>query len=155
MTSLSSSSKRSASAKPQPVRLPAVQGGVKLDRESAALLQDVPLRALLIQSALLAELHGMVDQADVMRAVVVRLGISAVLFDVARSIVMLQREQPEAAARVIERDVLPVDPGHELGRAVLVCAWRQMGRSDWHSHANSLLAASTDPRVRQLLLEDG
>lgn len=155
MNSLMTSPKRSAPSRPPAARLPAVHGGVKLDSASAALLENVPLRALLIQTALLAELHGMVDEADAIRALVVRLGVSAVLFDVARAIVMLHRAQPEAAARVIERDVLLVDPSHELGRAVLVCAWRQMGRSDWQGHANTLLAGATDPRVRQLLLHGG
>jgi hypothetical protein len=134
------------------VALPARGPGAGLDAVSNALVQNAPLRALLIQSALLAELHGIQDEVEKIRRVVLALGVNQVLFDVARAIVMLHRGDAAGGAKTVERDVLLADPGHELGRAVLICAWRQMGRSDWALHANALLAATSNTKVQRMLM---
>lgn len=136
----------------RPAPLPQRDSGLRLDPLSAALVRNAPLRALMIQTALLAQLHGMAEEADTIRRLIVRLGVDPVLFDVARAIVLLHRGEPEACIRVVERDVLLADPGHELGRAVLLCAWRRQGRKDWQAHANALLASSADPRVHRMVL---
>jgi hypothetical protein len=133
--------------------LPSRTQGSGLDAVSSALVQSAPLRVLLIQSALLAELHGLQGEVEKIRRVVLALGVNQVLFDVARAIVALHRADAAASATIVERDVLLADPGHELGRAVLICAWRQMGRTDWAVHANALLATTTNDKVQRMLMQ--
>jgi hypothetical protein len=139
----------------QTAALPVRDAGARLDPVSAALLAQAPLRTLLIQCALLAEQHGLGTDADTIRGLVLRLGVDQALFDVARAIVMLHRGDAAEAARMLEREVLLAEPTHELARAVQVCAWRALGRSDWALHANTLLACTRDARVRRLLAHGG
>ena len=136
----------------RPALLPHRNGAQRFDPVSAAMVSNAPLRALMIQAALLAQAHGMADDAETIRALVVGLGVDRLLFDVTRAVVLLQRGEVEACIRIIERDVLLEEPGHELGRAVLLRAWRQQGRADWRVHANALLASSADQRVHRLVL---
>lgn len=136
----------------RPTPLPGDAAG-GLDALSAALVAQAPLRTLLIRTALLAEAHGLAEDADVICALVLRLGVSQPLFSVARALALLGRGDAAAALRTVERDVLADDPSHELGCAVRVCAWRCLGRADWRVHANALLAQTREPKVRQLVAQ--
>jgi hypothetical protein len=128
--------------------LPAKRGSASSDRVFEALLSNDQLRSLLIQTALLAQAHDMESEVRAIRSLVVRLGVNRPLFDATRALVMLHRGQALAAIQTVERDVLLEEPGHELARAVLVSAWRALGRSDWQVHANALLSCTVDPHVR-------
>jgi hypothetical protein len=155
ITASGSKAKPKGLAALQAATLPARGIGVRLDPVSAAVLAQAPLRALLIQSALLAEAHAMGDDAHAIRMLVFKLGVNQALFNIARAILLLHRGHAEMAAQVVEREVLLAEPTHELGRAVLICAWRVLGRGDWSAHANALLASTRDARVHRLLASGG
>lgn len=133
--------------------LPRRPGGERLDPVTEALVRQAPLRALLIQSALLAQARGMQDEAERIRSVLIALGVDQVLLDVARAIVLLRRGKFRQSAQLIERDVLLADPGHELARAVLIRAWREEERPGWKPHANALLASTRCSRVQRMLAD--
>lgn len=111
----------------------------------------VPLRNLLFNSALLAASRGLDDEAARIRPVLLGLGVDARKLGLAFAIVLLRRGDADGCLAALESDVLPRDPGHELGLALQAGAWRLKGRPQWRAQADALLAASADPLVRSVV----
>jgi hypothetical protein len=109
-----------------------------------------PITKMLMDTALLGTLYGNDAEAIKIRSVLIELGVNECKFDLTRAVLMLSRGAPEMCAKTLEEQVLAKDPFHEIGRAVLSAAWRQINRSDWRGLAESLLATSSDPTARSM-----
>jgi Bacterial type III secretion protein (HrpB1_HrpK) len=109
-----------------------------------------PITKMLMEIALLGTLYDEDELVDRIRSVLVELGVNELNFDLTRAVLMLSRGAPEMCAQTLEERVLAKEPFHEIGRAMLSVAWRQVNRSDWRGLAESLLATSSDPTARSV-----
>jgi Bacterial type III secretion protein (HrpB1_HrpK) len=110
-----------------------------------------PITKMLMDTALVGTLYGADQEALKIRGVLLELGVDECKFDLTRAVLMLSRGAPEMCAKTLEEQVLAKEPFHEVGRALLSAAWRQINRSDWRGLAESLLATSSDPMARSMV----
>ena len=108
------------------------------------------LRALLLNSALLAVSRGMEADALVIRHVLIGLGIDRKQLGMALALIKLQHGERNACLLLLEQEVLAHEPRHELALAVQSRVWQMQGLPKGRTQANALLVSSADPVAREM-----